>query len=238
MNREPSVQLRLNLFALLIAILIPSILAWTCSILLSGKPIVFVVYVSGKTAQLAFPLVWTLAVERKTLGFPRRTTKGLMIGTLFGCVVVLFMLAVYHGVAAGNERFVAVANTVRLKLDSYGVKSAADFYWAGSYFVILHTLAEEYYWRWFVFGKMRQSMIPRLAIFLSGLAFAAHHVLLAKRYFGDQWGMVALFSASVAVSGMVWAWLYQRSGSLFAPWISHLIVDAGLVWIGFELWRG
>ena len=31
------------------------------------------------------------------------------------------------------------------------------------------------------------------------------------------------------------AWLYHRSRSLFGPWLSHALVDAGIVLVGFEI---
>jgi hypothetical protein len=29
--------------------------------------------------------------------------------------------------------------------------------------------------------------------------------------------------------------LYRRSGSLYGPWLSHLLVDAAIFWIGYDL---
>ena len=28
--------------------------------------------------------------------------------------------------------------------------------------------------------------------------------------------------------GAAWAWIYHRSGSLLGPWLSHLLIDAGI----------
>ena len=47
-----------------------------------------------------------------------------------------------------------------------------------------------------------------------------------------------LLSAAVAIGGAFWAWLYERSGSLVGPWMSHLLVDAGIFLVGFDLVRG
>jgi membrane protease YdiL (CAAX protease family) len=43
------------------------------------------------------------------------------------------------------------------------------------------------------------------------------------------------FSLSVAGGGVVWAWLYERTGSIYPAWVSHLLVDAGLFVIGYDL---
>ena len=39
----------------------------------------------------------------------------------------------------------------------------------------------------------------------------------------------------VALGGGLWAWLYARSGSLFSPWLSHTLVDLGIMAIGYDL---
>jgi membrane protease YdiL (CAAX protease family) len=66
----------------------------------------------------------------------------------------------------------------------------------------------------------------------------AHHVLVLGKYFGFDSPATWLFSSCVAVGGAVWAWLYNRTGSLLGPWLSHLLVDAAIFAIGFDLVRG
>jgi uncharacterized protein len=42
-------------------------------------------------------------------------------------------------------------------------------------------------------------------------------------------------SLGVAIGGGVWCWLYAKTGSLYAAWISHLLIDAAIMWIGYDL---
>jgi membrane protease YdiL (CAAX protease family) len=42
-------------------------------------------------------------------------------------------------------------------------------------------------------------------------------------------------TAAVALGGVIWCWHFQRSGGLLAPWISHLLVDAALMLVGYLL---
>jgi hypothetical protein len=54
---------------------------------------------------------------------------------------------------------------------------------------------------------------------------------------GAPW-LVALLAGAIAVGGIFWAWLFDRSDSVFDTWPSHLLIDAGLfVGIGFPLVR-
>ena len=73
---------------------------------------------------------------------------------------------------------------------------------------------------------------------VSSLAFTSHHVLVVGQYLG-RFGLLALaVSLVVTAAGLLWAWLYQRTGRLAGPWISHALADAVLMWIGFQMWRG
>ena len=74
-------------------------------------------------------------------------------------------------------------------------------------------------------------MVP--ALLLSSLAFMGHHVIVLAHYFPI--GLTVLFSLAVAVGGAAWAWLYHRAGSLAAPWVSHLLIDAAIMVVGYDL---
>jgi membrane protease YdiL (CAAX protease family) len=78
-----------------------------------------------------------------------------------------------------------------------------------------------------------------LAIPISSLGFAAHHVLVLALYFGWASPLTWLFAICVAVGGAIWAWLYDACDSLAAPWLSHALVDAAIFAIGFLMidWR-
>ena len=80
-------------------------------------------------------------------------------------------------------------------------------------------------------------LVPVTAsVALSSLAFMAHHVVVLWVYLpGGWWTAVVPFSLCVAGGGAVWAWLYDRTGSLYAPWVSHLLVDAAIFLIGYDL---
>ena len=58
-------------------------------------------------------------------------------------------------------------------------------------------------------------------------------MILLATYFG--WGspLTWLCSFCVGIGGAVWAWLYHSTGRLRIPWISHLIVDAGIFGLGY-----
>ena len=70
----------------------------------------------------------------------------------------------------------------------------------------------------------------------SSLAFMAHHVFVLAYYFpGRFWIAAVPFSLGVAFGGGLWAWLYHRFQSLYAPWVSHLLADAAIMVIGYDM---
>ena len=108
----------------------------------------------------------------------------------------------------------------------------------GRVLCLAHSLLEEYYWRWFVFGQLYKNWSLSLAILVSSVGFMAHHVVLLATFFG--WGspLTYLFSFGVAIGGAFWAWLYASSRSLLGPWLSHMLVDVAIFLIGYDLVRG
>jgi uncharacterized protein len=130
----------------------------------------------------------------------------------------------------------------RLLLDA-GFATPGRYLLLAATYAVGHSLLEEYYWRWFVFGWLRRYMPVGVAIAVSALGFMAHHVVLLSVYFpGRFWTLAVPLSLGVAVGGGVWAAIYHRSGSLYAAWLSHGLVDAAIFGVGWAIlapfWRG
>jgi membrane protease YdiL (CAAX protease family) len=71
---------------------------------------------------------------------------------------------------------------------------------------------------------------------LSSLGFMMPHLFALAIFLGPEQALaITLFTLCVGVGGVAWAWLYQKSGSLYAPWLSHLLVDGALFAVGFDL---
>jgi membrane protease YdiL (CAAX protease family) len=124
------------------------------------------------------------------------------------------------------------------KLREFQIATPFGFVLFGVFISVAHSLFEEYYFRWFIFGRLRKHIRLWPAVTLSAVAFMAHHVLVMAVYFPGAFNLALVvmpFALCVAVGGAVWAWLYERSESLLAPWLSHLVVDVGIMVIGYDL---
>jgi membrane protease YdiL (CAAX protease family) len=71
---------------------------------------------------------------------------------------------------------------------------------------------------------------------ISSLAFMSFHVIVLAVFLPHRfWELAVPLSFCVALGGCVWAWLYNRTGSIYAPWLSHVIVDLAIMAVGFDM---
>jgi membrane protease YdiL (CAAX protease family) len=233
-----------DLAAVLFAIVFPTVSAWAyaqafandAAATPTASPAVQTAYTLGKVLQFAFPLLWVWGIERKRVWPGKPTLEGLKSGVGFGLAVSLAGFVLYFGILRGTSLFRDVPEALRLKMATFGIDTPARYLAFTAFLAIVHSLLEEYYWRWFVFGKLRSFVGCWMAIALSSLAFMAYHVVLLHPIFpGKFWTLVMPISLCIAVGGCVWAWLYERTGSIYAPWISHLLIDLAIFAMGYDL---
>jgi membrane protease YdiL (CAAX protease family) len=189
-----------------------------------------------KLIQLSLPVLWLSLADRSALRPRRPSLNGVLFGIGFGLLVAGLILGLYKFWLATSPVFAGLPDLVREKLAKMGAATPAGFVRLTIFLSIIHSLFEEYYWRWFIYGRLRLHINRPVAMVLAGLAFMGHHVVILAGYFPGRFlESVLPFSLAIALGGIVWAWLYERSGSLLGPWLSHLIVDAALMAVGYQL---
>lgn len=239
MNEARSGAGRAEGWAVVFALVFPSVATWGYFIGLApaGTTAQQASMVVGKIIQFAFPLVWLFLIRRQPFPLslrPRGVVEGLGSGLLFLAVI----LAGYHFWFAPAGYLAAGAEEIARKLGGLGVRTVSAYVVLSVFYSLIHSFLEEYYWRWFVFGKLRQLLPVPAAIVVASLGFMAHHVIVLAFYFGWFSVQTVLFSLAVAVAGAIWAANYQRSGSLLGPWISHALADAAIFLVGYQLAQG
>ncbi|MFM9069631.1 MAG: CPBP family intramembrane glutamic endopeptidase [Planctomycetota bacterium] len=162
---------------------------------------------------------------------------GIGLGVAFGLSVAVATVALFYLLPEDAEWFVQARAMIRAKVVGLGVNSSGRFLLLGLFYAIGHSAAEEYYWRWFVFRGLTKVVQRPAALLISSLGFMAHHVILLGTFCGFAHPATWCGSLAVAVGGYVWALLYDRSGRLLGPWLSHLLVDAGLFSVGYLIAR-
>jgi membrane protease YdiL (CAAX protease family) len=227
------------------AMLYPCVSAWLYFAAFAGsepvgqpeaRPVVQAAWGLGKAFQFVFPVLWIGLVERQRVWPSKPNWRGLSLGAGFGLLVALAGLALYYGFLRHHPLMHDAPDHIRRKTSEFGASTPGRFILFVSFLSVVHSLLEEYYWRWFVYGRLRTDLAPWGAIGLSSLAFMAYHVIdLAAFFPGKFLTLVLPLSACIAVGGAFWAWLYERTGSVYAPWVSHLLIDAAIMTAGYDL---
>jgi membrane protease YdiL (CAAX protease family) len=242
MSDQPSVSRdRMTAVFLAVAMSLPTVMAWLYFKQLGGQsgtanPLQQVVYSGSKVVQFALPVVWLWLVQGKVWALRRPRFTGWPVGVGFGLLVAVSMLGLYYGYFRGSSVLADTPEKLKGKLHQFGVDTPTAYLALAVFIVLAHSLLEEYYWRWFVFGRLRTLLSVGAAVVLSSLAFMAHHVVILDVYLPGRFFSATLpFSFGIAIGGAVWAWLYNRADSVWSPWLSHALVDGALFVIGWDL---
>ncbi len=224
---------------LIVAALYPTVAAWLYFDLFGASPTLPALYALCKVVQFLLPIGWIVLVERRALPRPARRAHGLGAGVASGLLLAAVVVVGYLLLVRGGALAAAALPRIAARLDNLGAATPGRFLVMALFLALLHSFLEEYYWRWFLFARLRTRLQPGAAIVLSSLAFTAHHVIVLHAFTGSgrfAWATV-LLSLAVAAAGAIWAWMYARNGSLYTVWISHALVDLAIMGIGYDLVR-
>ena len=215
----------------------PTFAAWIYFDLFSGQRWMLPAYSISKLIQLVAPLVWVLWVLRERIGIRQAPRRGFLLGALSGFAILGLHLLLYYGYFRSSPVLAEAPEQLREKLVGLGGETPAKFLVLAVFLSFIHSLFEEYYWRWFIYGQLRRYLGPGLAVLISSLGFMAHHVVIIDAYVPREyfWSATVFFSISVAIGGAIWAWTYERTGSLYAGWVSHVMADIAIMITGYDL---
>ncbi|MFK5921080.1 MAG: type II CAAX endopeptidase family protein [Verrucomicrobiota bacterium] len=186
-----------------------------------------------KIHLIAWPIIATIFILKESLSRPAPTWKTrfhtLIPGVLIGVTVVASMFALMLTPLGDIVR--ASGGSIKDKVEDLGMlKHYIEF----SIFISLfNSLIEECYWRWFAYGTLRRLMPRTWAHILAALAFSAHHIVVVSQFFPLSFALFVGFS--VGVGGLIWSLMYQKYNTILGPWVCHIIIDAGFLWIVYDL---
>lgn len=193
-------------------------------------------YSLGKAFQFLLPVLYIWII---TKSFPRPSKPkllGMGWGATFGLLIFAVMLGLYNFVLKASPLLAETPKLIQSKLQEFGLTTLTAYILFSVFVSLIHSLLEEYYWRWFVFGGLRKHLSFTWAATFSSLAFMAHHVIVLAVYLpGYFWTAAVPFSLGIAVGGFVWAWLYERTENIYATWLSHALIDVAIFVIGYDL---
>lgn len=190
-------------------------------------------YVGVKGFMVVWPVVavWLLLQEKlHERPGPRNHRMSMIVGAGFGILTVAVLFILMKLTPAGA---LVYGNSGRIlqRIKDLGVM---EHYFLFALFVsIIHAGLEEYFWRYFAFGQLRKLISVPAAVVVAGVGFAAHHIVVLSQFVSIPCAFV--FGSLVGVGGAAWSLIYQRYNSLWGAWFSHMLIDFGIMWIGWEI---
>ncbi len=237
----PTATEKRDSLVLIFAMVFPCFMAWIYFVVLAeatggANPALQIAFGTSKVVMALLPLAYVLGFERERLQVKRPTTAGLTLAVLFGIIVAASTVALYGLWLKQSPLLMGTPERVLRMVRAFNMATPVGYLGMGLFICVVHSLFEEYYWRWFVFGTLKRYIPVAGAIVLSSFGFMLHHIVILGVYFpGRFWTLAMPFSICVAFGGGVWAWIYHKSGSLYAAWLSHVIIDTAILLVGFDM---
>ena len=221
---------RIRWFVVLLALVVPFLMSLIYFVLLPGTWLVNGLYVVMKIMLVVWPAVATLLIlrERLDLGLSNGWRLA-MVGVGWGLGIVTLMLGLM--VTPLGDIIRAGADNIQTKVEGMGVLD--HFVWSALFLSVIHSLIEEVYWRRFVAGNLLHLVSPWKAHLLAGIGFSAHHIVVVSQFF--PLGMAFFLGSCVGIGGVLWSVLMVKQRSLLGAWMSHMVVDIGIMIIGARL---
>ena len=201
-----------------------------------GAPVVYAAYQLG--VCLALPAAvdvgargWSWSRHARHLGLTGPGTKrGLALGLALGLAAAGGILGFFALAGARVLDGADLADALRAwGLPPERLRAAALF------MALVAGPAEELFWRGFCAAELADVRRRAVRLGVPSLLYASYHAVTLARLVGGIAWPLALFAA-VAAAGWAWAWLRERTGSVWPALLSHgaaagayTLVAAGLV---------
>ncbi|MGY8688132.1 MAG: CPBP family intramembrane glutamic endopeptidase [Verrucomicrobiales bacterium] len=216
------------------AMVVPLLMSWLYFVVLPGTAVGNGLYTLMKILLVVWPILATRLVlgGRMTLklweGKPT-TARFAVMGLALGLAILVLMAGLMQTPLGDIVREGALL--IKTRVEGMGVLN--HFLAFALFLSVVHSLIEEVYWRWFVYGNLRLLTRPWIAHVAAALAFSSHHIVVLSQFFSI--GMAVFLGLCVGVGGGLWSLLFSRQQSLLGAWMSHMLVDLGIMTIGARL---
>ena len=120
-----------------------------------ANPAMQIIYSAGKAFQFLLPVLCVIGWERRWPLPAVPKFDGLAFGVGFGLLVGTAILGLYHGWLAHSPLLSEMPARLRTKVAEFGMATPLGYLVLAGFISVIHSLLEEYYWRWFVFGRLR-----------------------------------------------------------------------------------
>ncbi len=190
-----------------------------------------ITYPAFKILMIAVPIavwLWARRGRREVCELVGLKRPNLPVGIAVGLLMSAIILCGYYLFL----RPTLDPGPVLAKVRSLGV---LKYYWVMAVFIsLLHSLFEEYYWRGFVLGELA-GWVSRgwTTCLVAGALFGIHHIFALGSLF--DWPVVVLATLGTMLAGATWSWMRLRGYSIWDCYVSHVLADLSVMWVGYDL---
>ncbi|RNF38999.1 CPBP family intramembrane glutamic endopeptidase [Planococcus salinus] len=169
---------------------------------------------------------WLLAVPLLDHTFPKGSMKvtrqALVLGTGSG---LLFFIFIFGGLNWLHVYLLDI-DALRVLLLEWGFSGPGEI---GLVLVlmILNPVLEEFYWRGYMFDKLRKERGAGYTIVMTALFYTLYHILSVIHLFQEGYAMVAVLP--VLIAGLFWGYIREKTAAISATVIGHGLADLGIV---------
>jgi uncharacterized protein len=181
---------------------------------------------------VVFPVIWWVGIEGKPISIvpPKRFDwlTGSVIGLLlFGVILAAYWLFLRHWIDVVS---------LRQRLQSIADITPLSFQVGGVYFTLINALIEEYFWRWFIYSRLREVVSDIWAVVVSAVFFTMHHTISLAVF--TDWRVTVVGTLAVFAAGVIWAEYYRRYRSVWSNYLSHAMADLALHIAAWQIFFG
>lgn len=192
----------------------------------ASEQIGYLIYLVTKVLLVILPVLFYKFFASDIKAAKAKVRTSLFWGLVSGLAI---MFSIYAFYILSPELAQSVSPDIIKKVEELQIRKF--FVLFAIFLSIFHSLLEEFYWRWFVFGGLSMKMNYRLAAIISSAAFASHHFIVLKEMF-PTWATI-VFGVAIGFGGYIWCEIYHRTNSLKGAWISHAIADMAIMFIAY-----
>ncbi len=211
---------------ILTAVVCCGIMAWVDGVLMPG-------YVLKSAIKLTLFLACPFVLSRidRSIAFAElfRVQKNAVLRPLLlGAALYAVILCAYFLV---RDLF-DFSNIAASLTQNVGV-TKDNFLFVALYISFANSLLEEFFFRGFVFRNLKEHHARRFAYLFSSVLFALYHVAMMIGWFSLPLFLLCL--AGLTAGGMIFNYLNEKQGNIYASWFVHMFANFAINTIGFML---
>jgi membrane protease YdiL (CAAX protease family) len=188
------------------------------------------IFTAMKVWGVIFPLAWAIEYNSQGLRLPKFNWQEVKVGLGWGILMFGVIISAYLLIG----RQIIDLSAIRAQAKEVGITSPRLYLAGCVYWCFINSLIEECTWRGFVVSRCKILVSDAIAVILAALFFTIHHSIALYGY-TSNWSIVLLGSLGVFIAGIVWAWCYQRYHSIVPGYISHILADLAIAFVGYRL---